>query len=308
MSCVSVNGALFLLFFTYIITNFINSKLTASAIKWSPNQLIMRHLNITKIIAAFILIVAAASCSTPKNVTYFQDLKNENTYKGYQQTITIKPADKLSILIHSRDQQLVDLFSLPYTPRTLGSGTTSYRGQNQGISTYTVSPEGDIEFPLLGKVNVAGKTRLEVADAIKNLLIDKDYVRDPVVTVELTNGIVSVLGEVTRPGSFTIDRDDMTILDALGLAGDLTIYGRREDIKVVRSFGEKQETYIVSLLDAEQLRNSPAYYIQQNDVIYVDPNDTRIRQSTAYGNTVLTPSFYISVASLATTITALIIK
>lgn len=151
-------------------------------------------------------------------------------------------------------------------------------------------------------------TRLEIAGLIKGMLISKDYVRDPVVTVELTNGIVSVLGEVAKPGSYTIDRDDMTILDALGLAGDLTIYGERETVKLIRSSGDKQETYIISLLDAQSLRNSPAYFIQQDDVIYVDPNKTRIRQSTLNGNTLMTPSFWISLASLATTITALIIR
>lgn len=268
----------------------------------------MRHLNFHHILASFVVLLASASCSTPKDVVYFQDLTNDNTYKGYQQTITIKPADKLSILVHSRDQQLVDLFNLPYTPRVLGSTATYNRGTNQGVSVYTVSPEGNIDFPLLGEVHVEGMTRLEVAGVIKGMLISNDYVRDPVVTVELTNGIVSVLGEVARPGSFTIDRDDMTILDALGLAGDLTIYGRREDVKLIRSNGEKQETYIISLLDAQQLRNSPAYFIQQDDVIYVDPNNTRIRQSTINGNTLLTPSFWISLASLATTITALCIR
>lgn len=268
----------------------------------------MRHLNFHHILASFVVLLASASCSTPKDVVYFQDLTNDNTYKGYQQTITIKPADKLSILVHSRDQQLVDLFNLPYTPRVLGSTATYNRGTNQGVSVYTVSPEGNIDFPLLGEVHVEGMTRLEVAGVIKGMLISNDYVRDPVVTVELTNGIVSVLGEVARPGSFTIDRDDMTILDALGLAGDLTIYGRREDVKLIRSNGEKQETYIICLLDAQQLRNSPAYFIQQDDVIYVDPNNTRIRQSTINGNTLLTPSFWISLASLATTITALCIR
>lgn len=268
----------------------------------------MRHLSFHQILAAFVVLLATAACSTPKDVIYFQDMRNDNTYTGYQQTITIKPADKLSILVHSRDQQLVDLFNLPYTPRTLGSTTTMSRGTNQGVSSYTVSPEGNIDFPLLGEVHVEGMTRLEIAGLIKGMLISKDYVRDPVVTVELTNGIVSVLGEVSKPGSYTIDRDDMTILDALGLAGDLTIYGEREEVKLIRSSGEKQETYIVSLLDAQALRNSPAYFIQQDDVIYVDPNKTRIRQSTLNGNTLMTPSFWISLASLATTITALIIR
>lgn len=268
----------------------------------------MRHLNFHHILAAFVVLLASASCSTPKDVVYFQDLTNDHAYTGYQQTITIKPADKISILVHSRDQQLVDLFNLPYTPRQLGSSSTYRAGTNQGVSVYTVSPEGNIDFPLLGTVNVEGKTRLEVAKTIKDLLIANDFVRDPIVTVELTNGIVSVLGEVKNPGSYSIDRDDMTILDALGLAGDLTIYGKRADVKLIRSTGKKQETYLVSLLDAEALRNSPAYFIQQDDVIYVDPNNARIRQGTESGNTVFTPTFWISIASLLTTITALCIR
>lgn len=261
-------------------------------------------------LAVGIFLLATVGCSTPKDIVYFQDITGDSSYNCPVQTVTVKPADKLSILVHSRDQQLVDLFNLPYTPRTLGAAaTTSYRsGSNQGVSSYTVSPEGTIDFPLLGSVRVAGMTRLEIAGRIKELLISNDYVRDPVVTVELTNGIVSVLGEVNRPGSYSIDRDDMTILDALGLAGDLTIYGERNSIKLLRSNGDGQLTYVVSLLDAERLRNSPAYFIQQDDVIYIEPNSTRIRQSTINGNTVLTPSFWISLASLATTITALCIR
>lgn len=262
------------------------------------------------ILAVCIFLLATVGCSTPKDIVYFQDITGDSSYNCPLQTVTIKPSDKLSILVHSRDQQLVDLFNLPYTPRTLGAATsTTYRsGANQGVSTYTVSPEGTIDFPLLGSVHVAGMTRLEIAERIKESLISNDYVRDPVVTVELTNGIVTVLGEVNQPGSYSIDRDDMTILDALGLAGDLTIYGERNSIKLLRSNGDEQETYVVSLIDAERLRNSPAYFIQQDDIIYIEPNSTRIRQSTINGNTVLTPSFWISLASLATTITALCIR
>ena len=168
-------------------------------------------------------------------------------------------------------------------------------------------PEGLIDFPLLGEVQVEGMTRLEIAALIKGMLISKDLVRDPVVTVELTNGIVTVMGEVTKPGSYSIDRDDMTILDALGLAGDLTIYGKRQEVKLIRNYGDRQETYIVSLLNAEKLRSSPAFFVQQVDVIYVDPHKTRIRQSTLNGNTFQSTSFWISLASLATTITSLII-
>lgn len=267
----------------------------------------MLHLRFNSISILIILLFASVSCSTPKDITYFQDLKDAQIYTVPTQTIKIKPADKLSIIVNSRDTQLTDMFNLPYSPKMLGSSTISSRGTNQGVSVYTVSPEGLIDFPLLGEVQVEGMTRLEIAALIKGMLISKDLVRDPVVTVELTNGIVTVMGEVTKPGSYSIDRDDMTILDALGLAGDLTIYGKRQEVKLIRNYGDRQETYIVSLLDAEKLRSSPAFFVQQDDVIYVDPNKTRIRQSTLNGNTFQSTSFWISLASLATTITSLII-
>lgn len=268
----------------------------------------MLHLRFNQISILILILLASASCSTPKDITYFQDLKNSQIYTVPTQTIKIKPADKLSVIVNSRDAQLTEMFNLPYTPRNLGSSLTgSSRGTNQGVSVYTVSPDGFIDFPLLGQVQVEGMTRLEIAALIKGMLISKDLVRDPVVTVELTNGIVTVIGEVSKPGSYSIDRDDMTILDAIGLAGDLTIYGKRQEVKVVRNHGDKQETYIVSLLDVEKLRNSPAFFVQQDDVIYIDPNKTRIRQSTLNGNTFQSTSFWISLASLATTITSLII-
>ena len=258
----------------------------------------MLHLRFNQISILILILLASASCSTPKDITYFQDLKNNRIYTVPTQTIKIKPADKLSIIVNSRDAQLTEMFNLPYAPRNLGSSLTgSSRGTNQGV----------IDFPLLGQVQVEGMTRLEIAALIKGMLISKDLVRDPVVTVELTNGIVTVMGEVSKPGSYSIDRDDMTILDAIGLAGDLTIYGKRQEVKVVRNYGDRQETYIVSLLDVEKLRNSPAFFVQQDDVIYIDPNKTRIRQSTLNGNTFQSTSFWISLASLATTITSLII-
>ena len=266
----------------------------------------MLHLRFNQISILIILLLASAACSTPKDITYFQDLKDARIYTVPTQTIKIKPADKISIVVNSRDAQLTDMFNLPYVPRNIGTSASS-RGTSQGLSAYTVSPEGSIDFPFLGEIKVEGMTRLEIAALIKGMLISKDLVRDPVVTVELTNGIVTVMGEVAKPGSYAIDRDDMTILDALGLAGDLTIYGKRQEVKLVRSYGDRQETYIVSLLDVEKLRNSPAYLVQQDDVIYIDPNKTRIRQSTLNGNTFQSTSFWISLASLATTITSLII-
>ena len=143
---------------------------------------------------------------------------------------------------------------------------------------------------------------------IKNELIVRNLVKDPIVTIEFANLCVSVLGEVNKPGRYNIDREKITLLDALGMAGDLTIYGKRENILVLREEGGKQITYKVDLNSGQSLVTSQAYYLQQDDVIYVEPNNTRARQSTTNGNNVISTSFWLSVASLLTTVAVLIVK
>ena len=122
------------------------------------------------------------------------------------------------------------------------------------------------------------------------------------------NLTISVLGEVGKPGRYNIDRDKITLLEAISMAGDLTIYGKRDNVYVMRNEGGKQTSYQVNLLSAQDVYSSPAYYLQQNDVIYVEPNSVRARQSTVNGNNVRSTSFWISLASLLTTITVLFVK
>jgi polysaccharide export protein len=224
------------------------------------------------------------------------------------QEIKIQPEDKISILVNSKDPQLANLFNLPVITRQIGQTSTSSSGSNQGVSGYTVDAEGNIDFPVLGKIHVAGMKREEIASHIKNELISKNLVKDPVVTVEFMNLAISVLGEVGKPGRYNIDRDKITLLDAISMAGDLTIYGKRDNVYVMRNEGGKQTSYQVNLLSAQDVYSSPAYYLQQNDVIYVKPNSVRARQSTVNGNNVRSTSFWISLASLLTTITVLFVK
>lgn len=153
---------------------------------------------------------------------------------------------------------------------------------------------------------MAGLKREEIAEHIKNELVTKNLVKDPVVTVEFMNLCVSVMGEVNNPGRFSIDRDQMTILDALSMAGDLTIYGNRQKVMVLRQEDGQQRVYGVNLTSGEHVYTSPAYYLQQNDVVYVEPNDVRSRQSTVNGNNVRSTSFWISLASLLTSVAILI--
>lgn len=246
-----------------------------------------------------------SSCGTSKNVVYFQDLKpgeSEITLPEVQ-AIIVQPEDKISIIVNSRDPQLMNLFNLPYTTKQIGQQASS---NNQGVSGYTVNAEGDIDFPVIGKIHVAGMKREEIAKFIKDKLIADNLVKDPVVTVEFMNLCVSVLGEVNNPGRFSIDRDRLTVLDALSMAGDLTIYGNRYKVLVLRQEGGTQRVYGINLTSGEHLYSSPAYYLQQNDVVYVEPNEVRSRQSTVNGNNVRSTSFWISLASLLTSIGILI--
>ena len=261
-----------------------------------------------------ILLVGAAtlsSCGSSKQVVYFQDLKPGETEIKLPEvkSITIRPEDKISIIVNSRDPQLTDLFNLPIVSRQLGQSIRSggsTGGSSQGVSAYTVDTDGEIDFPVLGKLYVAGMKREEVAEYIKNELIRENLVKDPVVTVEFANLCVSVLGEVNNPGRFGIDRDRLTVLDALSMAGDLTIYGNRSKVMVLRQEGDVQRVYGLDLTSGNHVYTSPAYYLQQNDVVYVEPNAVKARQSTVNGNNVRSTSFWISLASLLTSVAILI--
>ncbi|MDE6636887.1 MAG: polysaccharide biosynthesis/export family protein, partial [Muribaculaceae bacterium] len=171
-----------------------------------------------------------------------------------------------------------------------------------------VSAEGTIDFPILGVLKVEGMTRNELAAFIKGEIMGRGQLKDPVVTVEFINTGVSVLGEVERPGRYDLNSDVLTIVEALSLAGDLTIQGQRENIKVLRQNGDKIQEITVDITDTKKLLQSPAYYLKQGDVVYVEPNNLRKRQTRVNSNNVLNVSFWLSVASLLTTAAVLFKK
>lgn len=256
------------------------------------------------------------SCATPKNIEYFQGMSDDTALRpSSSKTITLQPMDQVSIIVNSRDPQITSLFNLPYYTKRLGETQSLTTASNvltsqssQNVSGYTVDSGGFIDFPVLGPIRVQGMKREEVAETIKQKLIESRQVKDPVVTVEYMNLGVSVLGEVLRPGRYKIDRDQFTIFDALSLAGDLTINGQRTNVAVIRHAGKQDEIYRIDLSDARKVYDSPAYYITQGDMIYVSPNNKRKRESTVNANNVRSSSFWISLASLATTIAVLILK
>ena len=251
-------------------------------------------------------VLLLSSCSTP-NVAYFNDLKNGQTEKIQQDLdIRLRPEDKISIVVKSRDPLLAELFNLSVVSNRVGS--TQSTSNSQYMSVYTVDKNGEIEFPVLGKIKVSGFRRQEVADYISSELIKKNLVKDPLLTVEYANLGFNVIGEVNRPGRYNFDRDHLSVLDAISMAGDLTIQGRRYNVLVLRENGDERTTYRINLQSGKELFQSPAFYLQQNDVVYVEPNSYKSRQTTVNGNNVLSAPFWISVASLLTTIAVLIFK
>ncbi len=247
--------------------------------------------------------LAVCSCSTIKEITYFQDaLDGKEVAVGSPDKIRFKQDDKLVIVVKSRDPELTNLFNLPYVGQRLGSYSEYSQDYSQGICGYTINDDGCIDFPVLGKLHIEGMTRSEVESYIKSELITNNLVNDPIVTCEYMNLRISVMGEVTHPGRYPIDHDSYTIVDALSAAGDLAIYGTRRNVKVFRTENGIQKTYHINLNSAQSVASSPVYYLQQNDVIYVSPNKMRTRQSTVNGNNVRSTSFWISVASLAATL------
>lgn len=263
------------------------------------------------------VMVAAAtvSCATPGNIAYFQDLGNDVAVAPAQaQPIRLKPADQISIVVSSRDPQVTAMFNLPYYSNRIGGSqsldvtASSATSNSQNISAYTIDSKGNIDFPIIGQIQVAGLTREQAAERVKQILIDSKQIKDPVVTVEFMNLTVDVLGEVARPGRFRIDRDGFTVLDALSLAGDLTINGQRENVLLIRRDGQNERSYAIDLTNSASLYSSPAFYLQQGDLIYVTPNDKRQRESTVNGNNVRSTSFWFSAASLATSVILLVLR
>ncbi len=256
----------------------------------------------------------AASCSTPKNITYFQDISTGTVIDPSQRLeIKVKPEDKLSIIVSTQDMALSNLFNLVQNQSRLGNsgGTSVGNASNTAdgrTSFYTVDRSGNINFPVIGELHIGGMSRFEVADFIEQKLKEGDFVKDPIVTVEFANTGISILGEVSKPGRYEFNKDRLNIIDALAMAGDLTTNGMRENVIVLReTTGGKQQAYRVDLTNMKSIATSPVYYLQQNDVIYVEPNNKKKRETTASGNSAYSPSFWVSVGSLAVTIATLII-
>ncbi len=257
-----------------------------------------------KYVAYLVVCMAVffTACTSTKKIIYLQDvvpLKQQEIEQKYE--VIIHGDDLLAIMVNSRDPELALPFNMPMVSYQLGSNT----GGQQRVFGYLVDTNGNIDFPILGEIHVEGLTRMQLTELIKNKLIEGDLIKDPIVTVQFLNFKISVMGEVGRPGSFTISGDRITLLEALSMAGDLTIYGRRDRVGVIRENNGKRTILFHDLRSAD-IFNSPCYYLQQNDIVYVEPNKAKSGQSSINQNNSI--GVWVSVISLLTTIAVLIFK
>lgn len=244
-----------------------------------------------------------ASCAAPERVLYFQDLNRglqEDITQNYE--IKIRQDDVLGITVSARNPELAIPFNLPaitYTLEAKSAGSTTQLG-------YQVDADGTIAFPQLGKIAVEGMTRRELAQYITDQLEQKKLLQNPVVTVTFQNFKVSVLGEVKNPKVINVKSDRITVLEALAEAGDLNIQAKRDRVAVIREAEGKRTVHYLDLRSSNLLQ-SPYYYLQQNDVVYVEPNNAKTIQSrstqvTSVGTWVSVFSSIMSVATLIVTL------
>lgn len=252
--------------------------------------------------ATILVAMILSGCQSSKKIAYFQDLDSlGNVIKTMTPVdVRMQPGDKVFIMVKAQGgQELNELFSL--------TGTYSYSNITATENSpygYTVTESGDIDFPVIGKVHAAGLTRAELESTIKQMILSQGHAKSVVVNVTFLNLSFSVMGEVAHPGRFNIDRDQFTITDALSKAGDLTIYGKRNNVLLLRKEGDHQQVYKVDLTQAEKLMTSPAYYIRQNDIVYVEPNKAKAQNSEIGSMT----SLWLSLASMGLSIATLIVS
>lgn len=241
-------------------------------------------------------ITLLSSCVSKEKMVYLQsETKNEKTL-SYEPVL--QADDVLLIVVSSENPEV----AAPYNLKSVSVQSNSETEvANQRLLSYLVNKEGEIMFPLLGAIKVGGLTITEATDKIK--LVLKDHVKDAVVSIRILNFKISVLGEVQKPGTFSIESERVTILEALSMAGDLTIYGKRKNILLIR---EKEGVKTMERIDLTKpdFLNSTSYYLTQNDVIYVEPNKTRINSSGVGPNLTIT----LSAISVLVTILAITIK
>lgn len=248
-----------------------------------------RNLSLYFLLALNLLL--ATSCVNKKQIAYYQNINqgtSQETTNSFESKI--QPDDLLLIVVSTPDPEAAAPFNLETISSPTAIGQT-VQGQKQQ-QLYLVDAEGLIQFPVLGEIKTGGQTKSEVINVIKNKL--NKYINNAIVNMRIINFKVTVQGEVAKPGSFTIASERITLPEALSLAGDLTIYGKRNNIILVREVNNKKTFNRIDITKADFI-NSPYYYLSQNDLLYVEPNKAKSNTSTGFNQNI---PIWISVASL----------
>ena len=251
-----------------------------------------------RFIVMFVVATSFFSCVSNEKIAYFQfdEIDQENVSNVYK--TVFKPDDLLQITVSSDDIEAVMPFNLPAV--AFSAANNRAVGQPQQLS-YLIDSNGEIDFPILGKLKIGGFTREQTIQML-NTRLTPDYVKDPTINIRISNFKITVQGDVSRPGTFNIPNERVTILDAIGLAGDLNISGRRDNVLVIREEGAVKKEYRVNLL-SKKTYTSPVFYLQQNDIVYVEHNYARIQSASSNSNTGLFISITGTLIAIVTLLT-----
>ena len=268
-------------------------------------RIMMRRLNnrhLWLILLPFLLV----ACQSYKKVPYFQDVDVVNQAKQQEKfyDARIMPKDLLTIVVSCTNPELAVPFNLIVASNaSLAASTSSNVTTQAALQPYLVDNEGNINFPVLGELKLGGLTKREAEQLILDKL--KPYMKEmPIVTVRMVNYKISVIGEVARPGTFTISNEKVNLLEALAMAGDMTVYGLRDNVKLIREDANgKQQIVTLNLNNAETIL-SPYYWLQQNDIVYVTPNKAKARNSDVGNST----SLWFSATSILVSIVSLLVN
>ena len=260
-------------------------------------------MKVFKLLCMIVLTALTGACTSYKKVPYLQNSETVDLSQLPKSLYDAKimPKDLLTITVNTTDPQAAVPFNLtiqsPY-----GTGGNNYTTTQPSLQQYLVDNEGNIDFPVLGKLHIGDMTKSEVEGMIREKL--QPYLKEvPVVTVRMVNYKISVLGEVTSPGTFTVSNEKVNIFEALALAGDMTIWGRRDNVKLMREDSQGERKIVELDLNDANVVGSPYFYLQQNDVVYVTPNQKKAKNSDVGTQT----SFWFSGVSILISLATLIV-
>jgi polysaccharide export outer membrane protein len=233
-----------------------------------------------KIISFAFLLLVLTSCSTKKDILYFQDIKDKPQTEIIYTQNKIQVNDILRITVSAINPDSALPFNANfYNAGSAGNTGSATNGQNaMNLNGYLVNADGNISMPILGNIQVLGKTTNEIEDLIKKILIDQGQLTNPTVMARVTNAKITILGDIGNPGTYPYYEQNLTLLQALGYAGDLSIFGKRNDILIIREQDGKRTYGHIDMRKTDWF-DSEYYYIKQNDIIYVNPNGPKIKSA-----------------------------